>query len=59
MGKMSAKQWQIVYYCVYFITVFGFLICIMIGWKKTGWFVVFPVGLVLSILLRNKKKISN
>jgi hypothetical protein len=52
---MTKKQWQIIYYCQYMLIISVFAFCIMNNWKKTGWFVVLPLGIVTCTILRKKK----
>jgi hypothetical protein len=58
---MSAKQWAVVYWTQFAveISIFGF--CLIKHWEMLAWFVVFPIGAILSATIRKiqKKKISN
>jgi hypothetical protein len=58
---MSAKQWAIVYWIQFSIEISFFVFCLIKHWQMLAWFAVFPIGAILSAVIRKiqKKKISN
>jgi uncharacterized membrane protein YhaH (DUF805 family) len=54
-NKITRKQYLVAAVCnvIGFMLLFG--LCIENHMEKTAWFVVFPVGLLISMFLKSKK----